>query len=119
MVHCDIKPQNIVFFAATQQWKYIDLATVAEEDELVLIHFTLMCAPRSDGCSGSHSALRASAENRHPSTETDGLGNRLCDPGPGLGGRDVLQRERLFCNQEYTADGSVLHCHRGVPTSTN
>ena len=41
LVHCDIKPQNLVFFAAEQTWRLIDLATVAEEGEEVPIQYTL------------------------------------------------------------------------------
>ena len=49
MVHCDIKPQNFVLFAAEQAWKLIDIVTACGEGEEVPVHFTLMCA----ACVGS------------------------------------------------------------------
>jgi len=41
LVHCDIKPQNLVFFSSEQIWKLIDLATVVEEGADVPAQYTL------------------------------------------------------------------------------
>ena len=46
MVHCDVKPQNLVKFAASDVWKLIDMATCCDEDDEVPIHFSLRYVPR-------------------------------------------------------------------------
>ena len=45
MVHCDIKPQNFVFFASTGTWKLVDLVTACRRGAVTPIHLTLRCAP--------------------------------------------------------------------------
>jgi len=40
-VHCDVKPQNLVFFAAEGVWKLIDLATYAVEGVEASVQFSL------------------------------------------------------------------------------
>jgi serine/threonine protein kinase len=41
MVHCDLKPQNLVLFTSSNTWKLIDMATCCEEDDEAPIHFSL------------------------------------------------------------------------------
>ena len=45
MVHCDIKPQNLVKFSASETWKLIDMATCCDEDDEVPIYFSLRYVP--------------------------------------------------------------------------
>ena len=44
MVHCDLKPANVVFFSATLSWKLVDLATACRHGARMPLSRTLRCA---------------------------------------------------------------------------
>mmetsp|Transcript_40440 Transcript_40440/g.67758 ORF Transcript_40440/g.67758 Transcript_40440/m.67758 type:complete len:472 (+) Transcript_40440:553-1968(+) len=44
LVHCDLKPHNLVYVVSDFTWKMIDMATASEDGEETAIHYTLRYA---------------------------------------------------------------------------